>query len=261
MDPDADPDDPNQHPVDASAQNQNSRSRKHPRQSSGSSHERPSASRPRYDDEDEDARGRGDNDGYGESSRYRQNGMGNGGVYGMDGYYAPAESSTYTPHLLPMFHQNANFHNVHDSNHLEDASVLLSMAYGGTPTPEPTHPTVQGQRVVADDWGPETNLNMMMEANTGVPTGIPSSDGVKAGTSVGSYGPKSTRDGSTTATSSVDEQATPGDLNHVGNFLTAMNWLGSWAKEGSTPGEGANQWVCDPTCSSYVTQLMSDQSS
>ena len=101
-----------------------------------------------YEDEDSN-----DDERYAESSRYaRHNGMGNGGVYGMDSYYGDnrVESTTYTPHLLPMFQQSQPYHNVHDQNHLEDASVLLSLSYpGGLPANE-NNPTVQGQRVVPD---------------------------------------------------------------------------------------------------------------
>jgi hypothetical protein len=233
MDPNADP-----NIMQAPAPPHNPR--KHPRQGSGSSHDPehpgPSHNRQRYDEDEEE----GDDDRYGESSRYgRQNGMGNGGVYGMEAYYnQPPESSTYTPHLIPMFQQNPPYHNVHDVHHLEDASALLSMAYGEGPSPEPASvPTVQGQRVVADDWGTETNLNMMMEASAGLDAAKNKSNG--SGTGSGS--------GANTAGSTGDSlpmpmPSTPGDVN-MGNFISAMNWLGTWAKEGSTPGEGANQWV------------------
>jgi hypothetical protein len=153
--------------------------------------------------------------------------MGNGGVYGMDGFYAGPEGSTYTPHLLPIFQQPQPFATPQDTNNLEDASVLLSIAYGSEATPEPAtnHPTVLGQRVVADDWGPEPNLNMMMEATADV-----AKDRSKSGTT-------------TASASTIEGEPTPTDVHQVGNFLNAMNWLGSWAKEGTTPGEGANQWV------------------
>ncbi|ORX34579.1 hypothetical protein BD324DRAFT_594403 [Kockovaella imperatae] len=124
------------------------------RQTSQGSSDQPALSRRRTEEEDDDE----DSD-IGETSRFaRQNGMGNGGVYVSN--YVP-ESSTYTPHLIPMF-QNQPFSNS-DPNHLEDASVLLSMAYGGG-SMEPV-PTVQGQRVVADDWAPASTINMMMDAS------------------------------------------------------------------------------------------------
>ena len=77
-----------------------------------------------------------DEDRYG--SRFSRNGMGNGGVFGVTGQYysgnpVSTESGYGATNILPMF-QNSSFHNMHDPNHLEDASVLLSMAYpGGVP--------------------------------------------------------------------------------------------------------------------------------
>lgn len=195
------------------------RGRKHPRQSSGSSHEGRGRARA---EEDEDSN---DDERYAESSRFnRQNGMGNGGVYDMNNYYGDnhVESTTYTPHLLPMFQQTQPFHTMHDENHLEDASVLLSLSYpGGLPSNE-SNPTVQGQRVVPD-WEAGQTINMMMEA---------ANDGTD-------------RDRSTSTTSGSIENPTPGGEvlgESMGNFLGAMGWLGSM-KEGTTPGEGANGWV------------------
>ena len=66
-----------------------------------------------------------------------------------------------------MFQQgqpNQNGGGTHDSNHLEDASVLLSMQYGSGNANDSV-PTVQGQRVVADDWAPPPTINMMLESN------------------------------------------------------------------------------------------------
>jgi hypothetical protein len=63
--------------------------------------------------------------------------MGNGGVFGVSNNYYngnPVSTENYTPGLLPMFQNSSAYHNMHDPNHLEDASVLLSMAYpGGVP--------------------------------------------------------------------------------------------------------------------------------
>lgn len=109
--------------------------RKHARESNGASNEENPSNRPRLSPEAEDDDDRFD-------SRFSRNGMGNGGVFGVtDNYYEGNPVSTddaYAPHLLPMF-QNASgqFHNMNDPNHLEDASVLLSMAYpGGVPGSE-----------------------------------------------------------------------------------------------------------------------------
>ncbi len=155
--------------------------------------------------------------------------MGNGGVYGMDNYYGDnrVESTTYTPHLLPMFQQSQPYHNTHDQNHLEDASVLLSLSYpGGLPANE-NNPTVQGQRVVPD-WEAGQTINMMMDASRDT----------------------SDRDRSTSTTSGPTENSSPGGQTvlgeSMGNFLGAMSWLGGNNKEGTTPGDGANAWVSRP---------------
>ena len=153
------------------------RGRKHPRQASTSSQEQPALNR-RRTDEDED-----DDEDFGESSRFARNGMGNGGVYSANTYFNNTGDSSYTPHLLPMFQQTQPFNNPHDSNQLDDASVLLSMAYGGSSS-EPV-PTVQGQRVVADDWAPASTINMMMENGETERMGSVSSNGLEGSTSLG----------------------------------------------------------------------------
>lgn len=107
------------------------------------------------------------------------------GVYDIGGeYYALGESSTYTPHLLPMF-QNSNqpvqgssmpYHpstngpgpnrsqNPDDPNHLEDASVLLSMAYpGGVPGDGSAR---QSRGSLGGEWDGQTSINMMMPEKT-----------------------------------------------------------------------------------------------
>ena len=215
--------------TDAREASPDHRGRKHPRQSSSSSHDGAQSAQRRRTDEEEDD----DDDQYGESSRFgRQNGMGNGGVYGMSNnfYGSSSESSTYTPHLLPMFQQTqpGGYHNLNNPNHLEDASVLLSMAYpGGVPAPGDNGMVVGGQRVVPD-WEAGQSINMMMEATN---------DG--------------NSDSRTTSVSSVpaDLPATAENqavLPEMGNFLGTMNWLSGGAntqgKEGNT-GEGTNGWV------------------
>lgn len=116
-------------PLRAGGSGSGSASRKHPRTSGGSTSEHPNT-RPRLSEEDEDE------DRYG--SRLTRNGMGNGGVFGVSNNYYngnPVSTENYTPGLLPMFQNSSGaYHNMHDPNHLEDASVLLSMAYpGGVP--------------------------------------------------------------------------------------------------------------------------------
>jgi len=151
---------------------------------------------------------------YGEGSRFRQNGMGNGGVYDISNYYGTSDS-TYTPHLLPMFQHaptyanNRNYHSQDDPTHLEDASALLSIAYGagsqeGQSSTQPT---------ATNDTASAQNLYMMMDGSAGV----------KA-----------------EANTTGNEDAS---LNEAtGNFLAAMNWLGA-GKTGTATSEGAETWV------------------
>lgn len=128
-----------------------SSSRKHPREESGSSfylNDQDRVIRPRIgvsDDEEEDA--------FGLKQTMAGHLFGAGGN-GDHQYYSTQasggtsgdQSASYTPHLLPMFHSTqhppqTNGNNerggggrgqgVSDPHHLEDASVLLSMAYPG----------------------------------------------------------------------------------------------------------------------------------
>lgn len=143
----------------------------------------------------------------------------------MNDYYGDnhVESTTYTPHLLPMFQQTQTYHTLHDEDHLEDASVLLSLSYpGGLPAGE-NNPTVQGQRVVPD-WEAGQTINMMMDTGGG----------------------DAERNRSNSATTTgASGNPTPGENTilgeSIGNFLGAMNWLGGM-KEGTTPSD-ANGWV------------------
>lgn len=177
-----------------------SRGRKHPRQSSGSDPDGPGATSRRKLNDDEE-----EEDGY-DGTTFRQNGMGNGGVYngGVSYYGNEAESSTYTPHLLPIFQQapayNPDYHSQDDPNHLEDASVLLSMAYGSSSENASQNPPSNGQ------WE-ASNLNMMMDTAKG-----------------------------------RDDTVNNASHDVTGNFLAAMNWLGA-GKTGLTPSEGADSWV------------------
>lgn len=143
----------------------------------------------------------------------------------MSNYYGDnhVESTTYTPHLLPMFQQSQPYHNVPDENHLEDASVLLSLSYPGGLPANDNDPTIQGQRVVPD-WETGQTINTMMDA---------ANDG-------------SDRDRSVSTTSGpATDNPTPGGqtvlTESMGSFLGAMSWLGGM-KEGTTPGD-ANGWV------------------
>lgn len=166
--------------------------------------------------------------------------MGNGGVYGVTEYpyqTDPVESSTYTPHLLPMFQQQPPFHNMNNPDHLEDASVLLSMAYPGGFPNNGDGSSTQAQQAVPDvpDWAGGQTINMMMEA----------SDQAQNQANV-------ERDRSGSAQSQLITPVPVGDdtlSEAMGNFLGAMIWPGV-NKDGNTPGEGALNWV-STMCNSY----------
>ncbi|ADV24752.1 C2H2 zinc finger protein Zas1A [Cryptococcus gattii E566] len=129
------------------------RSRKHPRQSDG-------------DEEHDQSRARIDpalRDDYDESSgeRYRDRGYDNNGTYGQ--YYnasANDDHPNYSSHLMPMFNQDQSYHSLNDPDHLEDASVLLSMAYpGGVPG---NGRQSQEQRDLPE-WASNPTINLIME--------------------------------------------------------------------------------------------------
>jgi hypothetical protein len=168
--------------------------------------------------------------------------MGNGGVYGMNNNYfaaaAAADSANYTPHLLPMFQQSQGYHNLNDPNHLEDASVLLSMAYpGGVPAGGENNQnnrsgsgmTVGGQTVVPD-WEGSQTINMMME----------SAAEAEAASRTNSVG--STNGDISSANAAVLPES-------MGNFLGTMNWLisatGALNNKDGNSGEAANAWVSE----------------
>ena len=129
------------------------RSRKHPRQSHG-------------DEERDHSRARIDpalRDDYDESSgeRYRDSGHDSNDMYGQ--YYnasANDDHPNYSSHLMPMFNQDQSYHSLNDPNHLEDASVLLSMAYpGGVPG---NGRQSQEQRDLPE-WASNPTINLIME--------------------------------------------------------------------------------------------------
>ncbi|WVQ93879.1 hypothetical protein IAU59_000957 [Kwoniella sp. CBS 9459] len=229
------------------------RSRKHPRQSSGDEERNAVRARidpsldPRLEEEfDRD----GDEEPFGEDGRFgRHNGMGNGGVYSAaSSFYGTTgvpEGSTYTPHLLPMFQQQSQqFHSLSDPDHLEDASVLLSMAYpGGVPARE----TPDLQRDLPD-WANNPTINMMMEAavaanreqeeaaqRNGNVEPITEAETIAAVTALPD--PNGTIESNThqqTQTQSdipVDPSLT-GSESLEGNFLNTMSWLSGMGSEG-----------------------------
>lgn len=192
-------------------------SRKRPRPSVGSNggDDGPSRQRLEEDDEEEDR--------YAESSRFaRQNGMGNGGVYGANQFYPGDGDASYTPHLLPMFQNSNVFQPPNEDNHLEDASVLLSMAYPtGVPAKDKNgQPTEgNGQNGVSDWETGQQTINMMMEQARDT-TGGPST------------GPDTSND--------TSEDTSP-VLAEPLSFLGAMNWLEAQGQKDG--GSGANGWV------------------
>ncbi|WVF66257.1 hypothetical protein IAT40_000997 [Kwoniella sp. CBS 6097] len=231
------------------------RARKHPRQSNGD--EERAAVRARIDPSldprlEEDFDREGDEEPFGEDAHFgRHNGMGNGGVYSAtSSFYGTAgvtESSTYTPHLLPMFQQqNQQFHSLSDPDHLEDASVLLSMAYpGGVPSGE----TPDLQRDLPD-WANNPTINMMMEAAVAA-----NREQEEAASRAGNVEPvsgaetiaavTSLPDGNANIDSSnqqaqnqvqpdpvVDPSLTAASETLEGNFLNTMSWLSGMGSEG-----------------------------
>ena len=195
--------------------------RKHPRQSIGSNGD-DRHSRPRLEEDEEE-------DDYAESSRFaRQNGMGNGGVYGADQFYPNDSSSSYTPHLLPMF-QNANVFQQppNEENHLEDASVLLSMAYPtGMPANEVNKQTpndTNGQEAVSDWETGQQTINMMMEQARTDTNGT-------------------TQNGDHPTTSNETSQDTSPVLTEPLTFIGAMDWLNNQNQKNGGP--GPQSWVC-----------------
>lgn len=192
--------------------------RKRSRQSLGSNNGDDSNSRRRLEEDDDD-----DNQ-YAESSRFaRQNGMGNGGVYGANQFYTNDSDASYTPHLLPMFQNNNVFQQPNEDNHLEDASVLLSMAYPtGVPAKDRNgQPTeTNGHDSVADWETGQQTINMMMEQARVDTTGGPSVN---------------------TNTSTETSQDTSPVLTEPLNFLGAMNWLETQGQKDG--GSGSQGWV------------------
>lgn len=209
------------------------RGRKHARPNSAGEADGGPAQRRRGNNQDHEE----DDGQYGESSRFRENGMGNGGVYGsISDYYGGTNEPSYTPHLLPMFQQATPFAQTNsynqqdDPNHLEDASVLLSMAYGSQEKGQS-----QNTNGHSDTWTTAPNLNMMMDATN--------KNGSRNRHSSSSSNNSLNANGTSAQPVIAPEAAT--------NFLPAMNWLGM--KTGNTPSEGAESWVGDEFC--HVSRL------
>ncbi|WWC85585.1 uncharacterized protein L201_000449 [Kwoniella dendrophila CBS 6074] len=234
--------------TDAREASPTSKNRKHARRSSPG--EERDATRPRLDPtldpslEDDLAGSGGDNDErYPEGSRFnRQNGMGNGGVYSSSNpFYGTAgvtESSAYTPHLLPMFQQGQPFHSLNDANHLEDASVLLSMAYPGG-VPEGENPDLQKE---LPDWANNPTINMMMEAAVAANREQEAAS-QNNGISVTESGDQQESNGQARSTSANSAQQQPvvdpalasatTDAGPNGeNFLNTMSWMSGMGTQG-----------------------------
>lgn len=227
-------------PLRAGGSGSGSTSRKHARTSAGSASEHPNT-RPRLSEEDEDE------DRYG--SRLTRNGMGNGGVFGVSSnYYSgnPVSTEDYTPGLLPMF-QNASgaYHNMHDPNHLEDASVLLSMAYpGGVPGSNSNNSETSPADASTTNWetADAATLNLLAAdttANGDAATAIESAtttaeDGDKTATAESSF--------SSGAADNPARPAAPGAMlpESMGNALAnAMDWLAGSAGVDNSPEDSA----------------------
>lgn len=145
---------------------------------------------------------------------------GDGGVYDIGGdYYNLGESSTYTPHLLPMFQNQISGGSYHPNgsgeledqnpNHLEDASVLLSMAYPGGVPGDGSGQQGSGSHDGSGEWNVEGN-DTMMEGN--------GSRSIGAGHN--------------------------GAGESVGSFLSSMGWLGTTASQEKEANAGdARSWV------------------
>jgi hypothetical protein len=153
--------------------------------------------------------------------------MGNGGVYGANSFYPNESDPSYTPHLLPIFQNTNVFQQPEQEHHLEDASVLLSMAYPtGMPANEngPQAEDANGHETVSDWETGQQTINMMME-QAGVDTSAPTIS------QTGSNG-----DG----TGNTSQDTSP-VLTEPINYLNSMNWLdGQAGKEGLN---GLPGWV------------------
>lgn len=206
--------------------------RKHARESVGSNGDR--TTRPRLEEDEEEDDGQ-----FGEGSRFaRQNGMGNGGVYGVNSFYPNESDPSYTPHLLPIF-QNTNVFSQQpeQEHHLEDASVLLSMAYPtGMPANENGGNEAPNGPEVVSDWetGQQT-INMMMEQ-------------ARADTTT------QTANGSGAPTTADSSQDTSPVLTEPINYLGSMSWLdGQGQKDGAAA--GMQGWVRISYCLSVCLPI------
>lgn len=154
--------------------------------------------------------------------------MGNGGVYGANSFYPNESDPSYTPHLLPIFQNTNVFQQPEQEHHLEDASVLLSMAYPtGMPANENgvTSTDQNGQDAVSDWETGQQTINMMMEQ-----AGVDTSAGTLS------------QNGSSGDTNGSMAQDASSALTEPINYLGSMSWLdGQGGKEGSN---GLPGWVC-----------------
>lgn len=163
--------------------------------------------------------------------------MGNGGVFGVtNAYYSGNPVSTegaYDPNLLPMFQNTANaYHNMHDPNHLEDASVLLSMAYpGGVPGSDPSP---NGEE--RSDWDATNAIGSIITGDTN--------------TSADDTDPTRESNFSSGAVDNPARPAAPGAVlpESLGN-LASMNWLANGSADVTTsswPSTGPSQSPLSP---------------
>jgi hypothetical protein len=119
--------------------------------------------------------------------------------------------------------QNSSFHNVHDPNHLEDASVLLSMAYGGGVVPgASTSPTNAGSSEQRSNWeGPSGGILSTEDTTPPVAASTSSSNNDKGET------PSRESNFSSGVVDTPARPAAPGAVlpESMGNLTGTINWL------------------------------------
>ncbi|WVO17669.1 hypothetical protein L204_105366 [Cryptococcus depauperatus] len=181
---------------------------------------------------------------------------------GLEQYYGAAgeEHPNYSGEFMPSFDKNPAYHSLNpayhslsDPNHLEDASVLLSMAYpGGVPGNEDSNQEARDM----PDWANNPTINLIME--TAVANQIQDAERTSSPLNNNSVQAKEQGElpasvvevnGTATATVPVDGDIDPrlqADSGPVdGDFLNTMSWLSGMdtqgvLKTGLTP--ESSQW-------------------
>ncbi|WVQ81012.1 hypothetical protein IAT38_003119 [Cryptococcus sp. DSM 104549] len=184
-----------------------------------------------YDDDNEEERR------YGESSRYGRDGRPAGNGY--SSYYGasnPDDHPNYSSHLMP--YGSSSYHSLSDPNHLEDASVLLSMAYpGGVPSGEQ-----RDQQRDLPEWASNPTINLIMENAVGKDGGERAVESTSRNGSASSGGRSNSNGPGANGNGGADGQASSADIDprlqgsagdaNEGGFLNAMSWLSGMGGEG-----------------------------